>query len=157
MNAEIIVFLVSAVASLVAGGSYEALRRLVEHLLGRKSGAQQPPASRYSEQLERLTDQLTRSSGEVDQLLAELGQVARERQADVAKLEGDLKSLADHEQQLKRRIDDLEKVPLAVAEHFAALSATGERRSAKRDYLLFGAGVLVSTVSSIIFYLLGSK
>jgi hypothetical protein len=44
----------------------------------------------------------------------------------------------------------LEKTPLAVAEHFAKLVAPGEKRSAMRDYLLFGAGVVVSTAIGIV-------
>jgi hypothetical protein len=62
--------------------------------------------------------------------------------------------MAQREEELKNRIDQLQNVPLPVAEHFAALAAAGDKRSAKRDYLLFGLGVFVSTLLSIIFFLL---
>ena len=42
-----------------------------------------------------------------------------------------------------------------MAEHFAKLTEVGEKRSAKRDYLLFGAGVIVSVLTAIGLRLLG--
>ena len=61
--------------------------------------------------------------------------------------------MGKREKQLKDRIAALENVPVPVAEHFAELMASGQRRTAKRDYVLFGAGVLVTTLITIIIQL----
>lgn len=82
-------------------------------------------------------------------MLAELAQVATDRAQAVQQLETDLATMSGREQELKQRIDALEKTPLAVAEHFAKLVAPGEKRSVMGDYLLFRAGVVVSTAIAL--------
>jgi hypothetical protein len=59
--------------------------------------------------------------------------------------------LESREREMKERIETLQKTPIAVAEHFAKLLEPAERRSARRDFILFGAGVVVSTVIALIF------
>jgi len=100
----------------------------------------------YSQRLKELTSKLTQSSSEVDSLLAELTQVATEREINVTKIEKRLAELEQQEVQIQKRILDLQQVPIPVAEHFATLIQIGEKRSAWRDYFLFGAGVVVSII-----------
>ena len=109
----------------------------------------------YSEQLAKLTRSLTESSREVDRVLRELTEVASNREASVNKLESELSRLETKEQELKQRVDALANVQLPVADYFAKLVQKGEKRSAMRDYVLFGAGVVVSTSIAIILKLLG--
>ena len=73
----------------------------------------------------------------------------------MGKIDADLRQMQDREKELEERIQHLQNVPLPVAEHFAKLTTQGETRSAKRDYMLFGAGVIVSTVIAIILKLIG--
>ncbi len=61
-----------------------------------------------------------------------------------------MQTLETREKELKEKIEALESTPLPVAEHFAKLLESGEKRSAKRDYVLFGAGVVVTTGVAII-------
>jgi hypothetical protein len=131
MSPEIISTILGALTSLLAAGlaSTDLIRRLVRILLKREE-----PQKPYSERLA---------------VLAELAQVAKDRAHAVQQLETDLAIMSGRERELKERIDALEKTPLAVAEHFAKLVAPGEKRSAMRDYLLFGAGVVVSTAIGI--------
>ena len=107
----------------------------------------------YSKKLKRLTSNLEKSSKEVDSLVGELSKIAEEREENVRKIETDLANLQSREKELKEKIENLEKVPLPVAEYFAELTSHGEKRSARRDYLLFGAGAIVSTVITIILKL----
>ena len=86
----------------------------------------------------------------MDTVLAELAKVARNRETAVQKLENDLVSLDSREKELKTSIKTLEKTPIPVAEHFAKLVADGEKRGARRDYMLFGAGVVVTTIIAIV-------
>ena len=54
------------------------------------------------------------------------------------------------EKELKEKIALLQSVPIPVAEHFARLVEPGEKRNARRDYLLFMAGVIVTTIIAIV-------
>jgi hypothetical protein len=147
MGLDIVASIVAALLSLLGAGvaSTDIIQKLVRAALGRKE-----PEKPYSERLTELTESLTKASREVDSVLVELSQVAKNRAQTVQQLEADLATMENREKELKDRIDALEKTPLAVAEHFAKLVAPGERRSAMRDYLLFGAGVVVSTVIGVI-------
>jgi peptidoglycan hydrolase CwlO-like protein len=147
MGVEVLASILGALASLIAGGvaSTDLIQKLVRALLGRPT-----PQKSYSERLSQLTESLTKASREVDTVLVELAQVSKDRAEAVRQLEADLSTMEGREKELKERIEALEKTPLAVAEHFAKLVAPSERRSATRDYLLFGGGVVVSTVIGII-------
>jgi hypothetical protein len=107
----------------------------------------------YAERLSQLMRTLRESSSEVDAVLRELASVAVQRESAATKLEQELKDLETKEASLQQRIQDLQNVPIPVAKYFAELTEPGERRSARRDYMLFGAGVLVSTAISIVFFL----
>ena len=147
MSLEYFVSFLAALFSLLAGGiaSSDIVRQLVLKLLRKKL-----PRKSYSERLSELTASLTRASGEVDAVLGELSQVARDREKAANELQLSLAQLEKREKELKDRIDALQKVPIPVAEHFAKLVEPSERRSSRRDYLLFGAGVIVTTIIAII-------
>ena len=147
MGLEVLATILGALASLAAAGlaSTDLIQKLIRALLGRPT-----PQKPYSERLAQLTESLTKASREVDAVLLELAQVSKDRAEAVIQLEADLNTMEGREKELKERIETLEQTPLAVAEHFAKLVAPGERRSAMRDYLLFGAGVVVSTVIGIV-------
>lgn len=139
--------LVSVVLSLLGG-----LLPFLERLVRRQFRANEES---YAEKLSRLTSGLVKASSEVDGLLKELAVVAKQRAEAAEQLDGELKRLEAHEQELKKNVAELRAVPIPVAEHFAALVSKGERRSAWRDYILFGAGVVVSTLVAIILKLAG--
>jgi hypothetical protein len=138
----------SLVLALIGG-----LLPLLEKFLRRKLGREKEEG--YSEKLRRLTDSLQKASIEVDDLLKELANVAKTRTAAVSDLETQLLHLTEREQVLKQRVEELQATPVPVAEHLAALISKGERRSALRDYSLFGLGVVVSTVMAIVLRLAG--
>lgn len=145
---DILVAILGALASLLAGGvaSSEIIRKLIRAMLGK-----QAPQKTYSERLSELTSSLTTASSQVDSVLQELSVVAREKEETVKKLETGLAELEKREKDLKQKIEALQNVPLPVAEHFAKLVEPSERRSARRDYTLFGAGVVVTTIITLLF------
>jgi TolA-binding protein len=147
MGLDLLAGILGALASLLAGGvaSTDLIQKLVRALLRRPS-----PQKSYSERLTQLTESLAKASREVDTVLVEMARVSKDRTAAVRQLEADLSTMAGRERELKERIQALEQTPLVVAEHFAKLVAPGERRSAMRDYMLFGSGVVVSTVIGIV-------
>jgi predicted RNase H-like nuclease (RuvC/YqgF family) len=146
MGIEILVSLLGATLSMVAGGivSSEVIQKLLRRVL--KLPVQEKS---YGERLSELTDSLTKASRQVDQVLSELATVAKEREKNVRELEANMQLLEKRENDMKTRIEHLEKVPLPAVEHFAEIMNRGEKRSAIRDYMLFGAGVVVSTVIAI--------
>jgi len=158
MSPEIILSLLGALISLLSG-------KLVFNPIGKRffndlaqilTGKEVEKGEvQYSEKLERLTSSLIKASREVDAVLVELAQVAQDREQSVQKVEADLLKLQNREKELQERIQHLQNVPIPVAEHFAKLTSSGEKRSARRDYILFGAGVVVSTVIAILLKFLG--
>ena len=112
------------------------------------------PQLSYKEKMTSLTRSLIEASAEVDRVLKEIAEIGNQRQGDIAKLELQLQNLTDHEKQLQEKVNALEKVPLPAIEHFVKAIESGEKRSALRDYILFGLGVIVSTVIAIVLKLL---
>jgi len=146
MGIEILVSLLAATLSMVAGGiaSSEVIQKLLRRVLKLPV-----PEKSYGERLGELTESLTKASRQVDEVLSELATVAKEREKNVKELEANMQLLEKRENDMKSRIEHLEKVPLPAVEHFAEIMNRGEKRSAMRDYMLFGAGVVVSTVIAI--------
>jgi DNA repair exonuclease SbcCD ATPase subunit len=141
--AQVLSAAIALLATLVAGS--DIFRPILRRILGKEE-----PTKSYSERMRELMQSLTESSREVDEILSEVSKVAFERQANLKSLEEDLARLEEREKEIQSRIEVLEQVPVAAVEHFASLQRISETRSARRDYLLFGAGVLVSTILSIL-------
>ena len=135
-----------ALLNAVAAGVIAGVLHFLTAFFRSSSRKQQPT---YSERVGKLAESLTRSSKQVDEILREIGAVTTERQKAAVHLDQELARLSASEAEIKQRIDVLKNVPIPVAEHFAKLMDSGEKRSARRDYMLFGAGVLTSIVSAI--------
>lgn len=153
MPIGIIVELLTGIAALILGEA--AMSKFVRDWIRKILDKKKEPTKSYSDKLSELTRSLNRSTQEVDKILIEMSNVAKERGETVSTLEEDLLNLERREQETKKRIQDLENVPLAAVEHFAQLTSAGEKRSARRDYLLFAAGVLVSTIIAIVLKIFG--
>jgi len=86
----------------------------------------------------------------MDNLVQKIQVFSIEREKAIVKLESQLGIMSQQEQELSKRISSLKDVPLPAAEYFATLVSKGEGKSAKRDYVLFLLGVLVSSVIAIL-------
>lgn len=146
---EILPQLLAALASLL-GGAFVSSDR-ARHFLQR-FGLVKPvhPEMSYSERLSDLTSKLTAASREVDSVLAELARVARDREMTAASLQTDLTRLERREEALTNRINALRETPVPVVKYFADVLEERDKRSARRDYALFGAGVGVTTIVAIL-------
>jgi len=109
----------------------------------------------YSDKILRLNETLSKSSKEVDNVIKEMALFGQERANSVKKLEQQLEELSMREQQAKARIQTLEKVPVEALQYFEQILEKGDKRSAWRDYKLFGLGVVVSTIIAIGLKLVG--
>jgi hypothetical protein len=102
-----------------------------------------------------LLSELSKASTDMDRIVGEIGRLTKERQARMVQLENDLSLLSEREQELKTRIEGLEKTPTPVADYFAKLVERTEKRSAARDYALFLGGVVLTSVIAILLKKLG--
>ena len=150
MDLEILINVLAGVVAMLASSIVSS--DLVRQLLRRILGKEEPPKS-YSDRIRELMSNLINTTHEVDAILSEVTNVASDRETNLMRLETELSLLESREKEIQGRIDLLTQVPIAAAEHFFKLQNISETRSARRDYLLFGAGVLVSTVLAIIIQL----
>lgn len=125
--------------------SSNIIRNFLYKLAGKKE-----PIKSYGERLSELTNSLTKASSEVDSVLAELAKVAKDREKSVIEMEASLARLESKEKELIEDIGALQNIPIPVADQFAKLVASGEKRSSRRDYFLFIAGVVVTTIIAIL-------
>jgi hypothetical protein len=107
--------------------------------------------SPYQDRLSKLLDNLKKSSVDFDEILHEMSSLATSREEEVRRLEIDLVKLENKEREVKEKVENLHNIPLPVADHLAKLIE--RKKSARRDYILFLSGVIVSTVISIILEL----
>lgn len=112
----------------------------------------------YAERMHELTGSLSRTSDEFDSLLAEMRVAADQRATAVSEMEASLAELTAREEALRSRIVTLNAVQPEAAREFVELlrqqQVVSERRSAKRDYLLFVLGIAVGLVAQVVFTLL---
>ena len=159
MNIGILV--ISAVVSLLGGRVAlselveNVVRRLLQKTLPRLFNRPPNDLESPATKLKRLSETMAATSQEFDVQLRELEQLATARHLAVQALEETMKNLTTREQQLQERIKQLENVPLPVAEYFAQLASGGEQKSARRDYILFAAGVVVSVAVAIGLHAFG--
>lgn len=147
---EISAVISGAIASLAAALAVTTFARIAarERLAGRlrEQGLDEAPADRLPD----LVAALRRTSIQLSRLIAEIGSAADERMGEVVAIEAQLADLTAKENDLKQRIAALEGVPLAAADRFIDAIKESERRGVRRDLLLFVAGVVVTTLITLI-------
>jgi chromosome segregation ATPase len=154
MNPDILANLLASVATLVAGAGLAASFKEVLEFWGRRRGKKaKPEIPSFREKMERLSADLARASAEVDKTLQEMTAVSRAREGALSDLESKMGELSKREKELQTRVETLQNVPLPAINYFLEATEKRERRSALRDYILFGLGVIVSTVVTIVLKL----
>ncbi len=144
-------FVISAVVSLLIAVPISYSRRLI---VGRTRG-KQSPSENFSARVSRLSDSLKKSSMEIDDALKQFEAAIRQRTTRISQLEKSLQVLSTMEKQAKDRIEKLKGVSIESIKHLEAYLQQGERRSAWRDYILFGSGVVVTTIITALFNFFG--
>lgn len=104
--------------------------------------------------LARLVDGLNRSSNELDSILAEIIQVAQRRGEATARLQAEITKLEQSEEEYLVRIETLKNEPVRVINDLLNEVSPRQIRSPRRDFMFFAAGVVVSTIVSIVLSLL---
>ena len=152
MNVDILVAILGSVASLLGTLTTYLIARVGQQARLREL-AETGEFPNFREKMKRLSEDLARASAEVDKTLEEMAMVSRAREEALRNLEAKLNQLSEYEKELQARVEALKQVPLPAAEYFLEAIEQGERRNAARDYILFGAGVVVSTVVTIFLKL----
>jgi len=137
------------VAGLIAALLSAVLGYIAPWLLYGKRRIPARPKVSYQEKMKNLLADLARSSSEVDQVFQEMTEVSRQREETLASLETQLDELSKREKELQSRVDSLQNISLPAVQYFVETVQQGEQRSAKRDYLLFFSGVVVSTIIAL--------
>lgn len=138
--------ILAGIISIVAGVAGNAFYTFIKETFQKEETSEIP----YSEKMATLTQSLTNASADVDRILKEMSGVAHQREVAISELEEQLTLMTERERQLQEKISTLEKVPLPAVEYFVSEIEKGEKRSARRDIVLFGLGVVVSTIVAII-------
>src|SRR5690349_13975502 len=104
--------------------------------------------------LARLVNGLNKTSLELDNILAQIVEVAQNRAEAATKLQAEMKKLEEAEEEYLVRIEILKNEPLRVMSELLNELQPNQIRTPRRDLMLFLAGVVVSEIVSIILGLL---
>ena len=104
--------------------------------------------------LSRLVSGLSKTSVELDNILAQIVEVAQNRAEAATKLQAEMKKLEEAEEEYLVRIEILKNEPLRVMSELLNELQPNQIRTPRRDFILFLAGVIVSAVVSMILGLL---
>lgn len=116
------------------------------------------PRGDFERRIQEITDQLQKSGSDAQALLDELAQVMEARQQQVRDAHASLLALQMEEYEVQERVAALKSVrPEAAGAITALLDESLEerdKRGARRDWLIFGMGVLATAIVSLIFFLM---
>lgn len=143
----------AAAALALAGGRllpllferFPAFRRFV---LGEDSSehADSTDSQTLTHRANSVIERLRASAVEADELVAEMDSIAAARAAAVEQVEARLQDMAREEKATSERLEALkdmdDKTKAAIADVFNQSLAEEGKRSGKRDYILFAAGVV---------------
>ena len=100
--------------------------------------------------LARLASGLNKTSGELDQILEKIVEVAQNRAEAAIKLQAEMKRLEEAEEEYLVQIEILKNEPLRVVSDLLNELHPSQIRTPRRDFMLFLAGVFVSSIVSIV-------
>jgi hypothetical protein len=171
MGFEIVFPILAGVISLLFGGLLSHFKPVLKSYLQKKKFEQpdsklfqniaktfeinleDQPVS-YQDRIMGALEALKKASVEMSKANAEVNEIMSEKQRTLGELEKKLLFLSAEENKLSTKIEALQNVPLEAVQHFEDILSRGEKRSAYRDYILFGTGVVVSVVVSIVLKVL---
>jgi TolA-binding protein len=109
----------------------------------------------FNARIDRLSRALRDVNSDLQDAVEDMERELAARESALLALQERLSELGTREQDLESRIQALSKIEPEAVKVFAELTAPGEKRSARRDYVLFGAGAATSLLTSIVFELIG--
>lgn len=152
MDIELLAVGLSTVASLLGALTAYLANVLTEKAVARRA-AEAGATESFQDRMSKLGEELKRASAQIDATLLEMRSITEAREQSIATLESRLQELASHEETLKKKVETLKQVPLHAVDYFLQATEKSEKRSVRRDYLLFVSGVLVSTAITVLLKL----
>lgn len=128
---------------------------IVENIILSRRSREAGSKATTTGELSRLVDGLNQTSNELDNILAEVVQVAQGRAEAATKLQAEISRLEQAEEQYLVRIEMLKNEPLRVVNDLLNEIKPNQIRAPRRDLMIFLAGGLVSAIVSIVLRLLG--
>lgn len=104
----------------------------------------------YKQRFSETILTLDKAFSEVEKATNEFNQLMKEKERGIDFLEKRLEILSGEEQQLKEKVETLQRVPIEAIPYFEEMMSRGEKRSAYRDYILFVSGIAVSIIITLI-------
>jgi len=126
----------------------------VEHRIVSRREREAGSKATSTNDLSRLVSGLNKTSLELDDILAQIVEVAHNRADAATKLQAEMKKLEEAEEEYLVRIEILKNEPLRVMSDLLNELQPNQIRTPRRDLMLFMAGVLVSAAVSIVLSLL---
>ena len=128
---------------------------IVENIIIARRSRETGSKTTTTGELTRLVNDLNKTSNELDNILAEVVQVAQGRAEAATKLQDEINRLEQAEEEYLVRIETLKNEPLRVINDLLNELQPNQIRTPRRDLMLFVAGGLVSVMVSIVLGLLG--
>lgn len=153
MNELIKIVIEEMPSAIVVAAIIAALQGLTELYRVFKKEKQTEPT--FAEKLNASIEQLKSASKNMDNLVNSITDLTHEKHEKLTKLQIELQNLSQKEDETRKKIEVLKQIPIEALKHFEDMMKPGEKRSARRDYLLFAAGAFFSIFSTIILKLLG--
>ena len=97
---------------------------------------------------------LNKTSLELDNILAQIVEVAQNRANAATQLQAEMKKLEEAEEEYLVRIEILKNEPLRVVSDLLNELQPNQIRTPRRDFMLFLAGVLLSAIVAAVLSLL---
>jgi chromosome segregation ATPase len=144
--------LLMALAALIAA-SAGILASIVLPLIRKKTWAMEDVTP--TERVRRSIGKLNKASEEVDAVLREIVQEMKMRQGAVENLKRKHEGLFKQEEDLRKRVEILKDTPMEVADYFQEIVASADKRKARRDVTMFIAGVILTTIVTVIINFFG--
>jgi hypothetical protein len=127
---------------------------IVENIIISRRSREAGTKATTTGELTRLVNDLNQTSNELDNILAEVVQVAQGRAEAATKLQAEIDRLERAEEEYLVRIETLKNEPLRVINDLLNELQPNQIRTPRRDFLLFVSGGLVSAIVSILLGLL---
>ena len=102
-----------------------------------------------SEYFRHLSLQLQKKLDEVGEISRDLQRASEDWQQRYSVFESKVADLSDKEKELQAQVDSLGQIPLPAMEYFKAQLHKEGESAARRDYLLFCAGIVASLLVSL--------
>jgi predicted transcriptional regulator len=127
---------------------------IVENRIISRRSSQAGSKATSTGDLSRMVNGLNKTSNELDKILAQIVEVAQDRAEAATNLQAQMKKLEEAEEEYLVRIEILKNEPLRVMSDLLNELQPNQIRTPRRDFMLFLAGVVVSTLVSILLGLL---